>query len=56
VKAIIESHGGRVFVTSRPGDGSTFEVALPGLRSAGDQPVPAPADGFDHGLGLEFAP
>lgn len=56
VKAIAESHGGRVSVTSRPGEGSTFEVALPGLRSAGDEPVPASADGLDHGLGLEFAP
>jgi signal transduction histidine kinase len=56
VKAIVESHGGRVSVSSRQGNGSTFEIALPGLRSAGDQPVPAAADGFDHGLGLEFAP
>jgi signal transduction histidine kinase len=56
VKAVAESHGGRVSVTSRPGEGSTFEVVLPGLRSAGNQPVPAAADGFDHGLGFEFAP
>jgi signal transduction histidine kinase len=56
VKAIAEAHGGHVSVVSRPGVGSTFEVVLPGLRSAGDEPVPAPADGFDHGLGLELAP
>jgi signal transduction histidine kinase len=56
VKAIAEAHGGRVSVVSRPGEGSTFEVVLPGLRSAGDEPVPAPADRFDHGLGLELAP
>jgi signal transduction histidine kinase len=56
VKAIVESHGGRVWVVSREGEGSAFTIALPGLRSAGDEPVPAPADGFDHGLGLEFAP
>ena len=56
VKAIVESHGGRVSVTSRQGSGSTFDVALPALRSAGDEPVSAPADGLDHGLGLELAP
>ncbi len=56
VKAIVESHGGCVSVRSRPGQGSTFEVALPAVRSAGDEPVPASADGLDHGLGLEFAP
>jgi signal transduction histidine kinase len=56
VKAIVESHGGRVSVESRVGEGSTFEVALPGLRSAGNEPVPAPADGLDHGLGFELAP
>jgi signal transduction histidine kinase len=56
VKAIAEAHGGRVSVRSAPGAGSTFELRLPGLRSAGDEPVPTAADGFDHGLGLEFAP
>ncbi len=29
VKAIIEAHGGRVLVTSTPGAGSIFEIALP---------------------------
>jgi signal transduction histidine kinase len=56
VKAIAEAHGGGVLVRSVPGEGSTFELRLPGLRSAGDEPVPAPADGLDHGLGLELAP
>ena len=56
VKAIAEAHGGSVSVHSRPGAGSMFEVRLPGLRSAGDEPVPAPADGLDHGLGFELAP
>ncbi len=56
VKAIAEAHGGGVSVRSVPDGGSTFELRLPGLRSAGDQPVPAAADGLDHGLGLELAP
>ena len=56
VKAIAEAHGGGVSVRSVPGEGSTFELRLPGPRSAGDEPVPAPADGLDHGLGLELAP
>jgi signal transduction histidine kinase len=56
VKAIAEAHGGSVSVHSRPGAGSMFEVRLPGLRVAGDEPVPAPADGLDHGLGFELAP
>ena len=56
VKAIAEAHGGTVSVHSRPGAGSMFEVRLPGLRSAGDEPVAASADGLDHGLGFELAP
>ena len=56
VKAIAEAHGGSVSVHSRPGAGSMFEVRLPGLRSAGDEPIAAPADGLDHGLGFELAP
>jgi signal transduction histidine kinase len=56
VKAIVEAHGGGVSVRSSPGTGSTFELRLPGLRSAGDEPVPPAADGLDHGLGLELAP
>jgi signal transduction histidine kinase len=56
VKAIAAAHGGSVTVRSRVGDGSTFELCLPGLRSAGDEPVAAAADGLDHGLGFEFAP
>ena len=56
VKAIAEAHGGGVMVCSRVGEGSIFELRLPGLRSTGDEPVPTAADGLDHGLGLEFAP
>jgi signal transduction histidine kinase len=56
VKAIVDAHGGSVSVHSRPGAGSLFELRLPGLRSAGDEPVPAAADGLDNRLGLELAP
>lgn len=56
VKAIAEAHGGTVSVHSRPGAGSMFELRLPGLRSAGDEAIAAPADGLDHGLGFELAP
>jgi signal transduction histidine kinase len=56
VKAVVEAHGGGVSVQSRLGAGSTFELRLPGLRSAGDEPVPTAADGLDHGFGLELAP
>lgn len=56
VKAIAEAHGGGVTVSSSVGCGSTFELRLPGLRSAGDEPVAAAADGLDHGFGLELAP
>jgi signal transduction histidine kinase len=30
VKAIVEAHGGKVAVQSRPGEGSRFEIHLPG--------------------------
>ena len=56
VKAVAEAHGGSVSLHSRLGEGSTFAVRIPGLRSGGHQPVPAPADGFDHSLGVELAP
>jgi two-component system, OmpR family, phosphate regulon sensor histidine kinase PhoR len=34
VKHIVEAHGGRIGVTSSPGDGATFTIALPGEEVA----------------------
>ena len=41
VKAIVEAHGGRVGVTSVPGQGSAFTVTLP-ARGHGNGPGPRP--------------
>ncbi|MFO7948082.1 MAG: ATP-binding protein [Armatimonadota bacterium] len=39
VKNIAEAHGGRVRVTSRPGEGSTFAVFFPDPGTDGENPV-----------------
>ena len=36
VKSIVEQHGGRVWVTSAIGQGSTFSLALPAWREESD--------------------
>lgn len=43
VRDIIDHHGGRVWVESEPGVGSTFYVALPLLSVGPERPAPPPA-------------
>lgn len=56
VRAIAEAHGGTASIASTPGEGTTVTITLPGLRSAGAQPVAAAADGLDAEVGFELAP
>jgi signal transduction histidine kinase len=62
VRELVRAHGGRVAVTSAPGEGSTFRVVLPCERRAGSgQSMPAgaaegPPDGAVAGAQAEERP
>ena len=51
VRSIIESHGGVIELSSRPGEGATFEVYLPKSEEAKELSSPEPFEAADAPAG-----
>jgi PAS domain S-box-containing protein len=48
VLGIVESHGGKIHVWSRPGQGTSFALSFPNAPQAASEPPPRPAESTVH--------
>lgn len=54
IKELVEFHEGRIFVESRPGEGTTFTILIPkNLQPSGLQPQPVELTAFDLSKSLD---